>query len=82
MSGQQIDHLVKMANQIALNFGERRNLSEAAHKTAEHLKKFWTPDMRQQLATYAEEDGEGDADEDANRAPGDGQGGGQCHPQG
>ena len=58
MSGQQIDHLVKMANQIALNFGERRNLSEAAHKTAEHLKKFWTPDMRQQLATYAEEDGE------------------------
>ena len=58
MSGQEINHLVKMANQIALNFGEQRNLTEAARKTAEHLKKFWTPAMRQQLATYAEEGGE------------------------
>lgn len=58
MSGQQIDHLVKMANQIALNFGEQRNLNEAARKTAEHLKKFWTPAMRQQLSTYAQEGGD------------------------
>lgn len=58
MSGQQIDHLVKMANQIALNFGEQRNLTEAARKTREHLDKFWTRDMREQLSTYAEEGGE------------------------
>lgn len=57
MSGQQIEHLVKMANQIALNFGEQRNLTVAAQKTAEHLKKFWTPAMRQQLSNYAQEGG-------------------------
>ncbi len=57
MSGQ-LEHLIKMANQIALNFGEQRDLNEAAQKTAEHLKKFWTPAMREQLATYAAEDGE------------------------
>lgn len=57
MSGQQIDHLVKMANQIALNFGEQRNLTEAARKTGEHLEKFWTRAMRDQLATYAADSG-------------------------
>ena len=58
MSGQQIEHLVKMANQIALNFGEQRNLNEAARKTAEHLKKFWTPAMRRQLSKYAQTGGD------------------------
>lgn len=57
MSGQQIDHLVKMANQIALNFGEQRNLKEAARKTGEHLEKFWTRAMRDQLTTYAADSG-------------------------
>ena len=59
MSAKQIDQLVKMANQIALNFGEQRNLREAAHKTAEHLDKFWTPAMRRHLSTYAQQGGEG-----------------------
>lgn len=57
MSGQQIDQLVKMANQIALNFGEQRNLTEAARKTDEHLEKFWTRAMRDQLANYAADGG-------------------------
>lgn len=58
MSGQQIEHLVKMANQIALNFGEQRNLTEAVRKTGEHLEKFWTRAMREQLSTYAAQGGE------------------------
>ncbi|KAA1194144.1 formate dehydrogenase subunit delta [Pseudohalioglobus sediminis] len=58
MSGQQIDHLVKMANQIALNFGEQRDLSRAAQCTAEHLEKFWTRAMREQLSAYADAGGE------------------------
>ena len=57
MSGQQIDHLVKMANQIALNFGSERDLNHAAAKTREHLKKFWTRDMRGQLVAYADDGG-------------------------
>ena len=58
MSGQQIDHLVKMANQIALNFGSERDLIQAAARTREHLKKFWTRDMRGQLAAHAEAGGD------------------------
>ena len=58
MSGQQTEHLVKMANQIALNFGEQRNLTEAVRKTGEHLEKFWTRAMREQLSTYAAASGE------------------------
>ena len=53
MSGQQIEHLVSMANQIALNFGEKRNLIEAARKTGEHLEKFWTRAMREKLSIEA-----------------------------
>jgi formate dehydrogenase subunit delta len=48
----QLGHLVKMANQIALNFGEQRDLQLASHKTAEHLQKFWTRDMREKLAEH------------------------------
>jgi formate dehydrogenase subunit delta len=53
MSGQQIEHLVSMANQIALNFGEQRDPELAASRTAEHLQKFWTRNMRDQLTAYA-----------------------------
>ena len=53
MTGQQIGHLVSMANQIALNFGEQRDPELAASRTAEHLKKFWTRNMREQLIAYA-----------------------------
>jgi formate dehydrogenase subunit delta len=46
----QSGQLVKMANQIALNFGELRDPEKASQKTAEHIQKFWTRDMREQLA--------------------------------
>lgn len=54
----QVDHLVKMANQIALNFGERRDLEQASRRTAEHMLKFWTRDMREQLTGYISSGGE------------------------
>ncbi len=59
MSGQQIDQLVKMANQIALNLGEHRNPELAAAKTAEHIGKFWTRDMIRQLDEHIRSGGEG-----------------------
>lgn len=59
MSAQQTERLVRMANQIALNFGEERDLTLAARRTGEHLQKFWTPAMREQLADYATAGGEG-----------------------
>ena len=50
---KQVGQLVKMANQIALNFGAQRDLQRATDKTAEHLQKFWTRAMREQLAEHA-----------------------------
>lgn len=58
MHGTQLGHLVKMANQIAVNCGEHRDPGAAARRTAEHLHKFWTPAMRAQLADYAAGGGE------------------------
>ena len=55
----QVSHLVKMANQIALNFGAQRDLQRASSKTAEHLQKFWTRAMREQLARHAAGDTDG-----------------------
>lgn len=56
---EQIAHLVKMANHIAVNFGEQRDLIDASRRTAEHLEKFWTPRMREQLAHYVRAGGDG-----------------------
>ena len=58
MAAMQKQHLVKMANQIAVNFGERRDVAEAARKTGEHLEKFWTRDMRAQLLAHRNAGGE------------------------
>lgn len=59
MTSQQIEQLVKMANQIAVNFGQERDLTEASRRTSEHMEKFWTRAMREQLASYASSGGEG-----------------------
>ena len=59
MSRSQLEQLIKMANQIALNFGENRNPQLAAERTREHLHKFWTRAMLEELTSYAAADGEG-----------------------
>ncbi len=51
---KQIDQLVKMANQIALNMAAWGSEEEVAKKTAEHLQRFWTPAMRQRLQEYSQ----------------------------
>ena len=45
----QIEHLVKMAEQIALNFRAWGDEDAVAEKICEHLRKFWTPAMQGQL---------------------------------
>lgn len=59
MSLRQIDHLVKMANQIALNIAPCADEEAVAQKTGEHIQKFWTPAMRRQLLDYHHAGGEG-----------------------
>ncbi len=41
--------LIRMGNQIATFFESFPDRQEGLRETALHLKKFWTPAMRQQL---------------------------------
>lgn len=58
MSAKQIDHLVRMAEQIALNLGAGRDDRAAAERCAEHIQRFWTPAMRRQLQEFQRAGGE------------------------
>lgn len=57
MTGQ-IEQLVKMANQIALNFSDWGDEALVVVKTGEHLERFWTPAMLQQLLAYRQTGGD------------------------
>ena len=58
MTARQIDHLVRMANQIALNMAAWGDEEAVAAMTAEHMKKFWTPAMLRRLAQYHQQGGD------------------------
>ena len=52
----EIDHLVKMANQIADNFSFH---DDAVGRIRDHLQRFWAPSMRAKLAEYEASGGDG-----------------------
>ena len=58
MSADKMAKLVRMANQIGDYF---RTLpeSEAAANAADHLRKFWTPKMRDEIIAFADGGGQG-----------------------
>lgn len=51
MASTEIDHLLKMANDIADNFGFH---ADADVRIADHINRFWAPRMRNLLIEYAE----------------------------
>ena len=53
---QEIERLVKMANQIADNFSFH---DDAVERSADHLRRFWAPAMRQKLIDYHTAGGDG-----------------------
>ena len=55
----QTPHLVKMANQIALNFSAAGEADEAVEQTGVHIRKFWTAAMKSKLKAYVQAGGEG-----------------------
>ena len=55
---RQIEHLIKMANQIAVNLGAGYDDTEAQERIRSHFSRFWTPQMRRQLTDYWREGGE------------------------
>jgi formate dehydrogenase subunit delta len=46
---QEIERLVKMANQIADNLAFH---DDSVERIADHLRRFWAPSMRQKLADH------------------------------
>jgi formate dehydrogenase subunit delta len=59
MSASEVDHLVKMANQIALNIGAQQDVKALSAQTGDHISRFWTKAMQEQLHKYWQAGGEG-----------------------
>ena len=47
-----IDKLVRMANQIAVNFDGGSDEEQAVAGVADHIRRFWSPLMREQLIAH------------------------------
>ena len=52
----EVEHLVKMANQIADNFSFHDDTTD---RIADHLQRFWAPSMRRMLVDFSAGGGEG-----------------------
>ena len=50
-----IQHLVKMANNIASFFEAEPDTSKGAKSVAEHLRNFWDPRMRRQILSHVDQ---------------------------
>jgi formate dehydrogenase subunit delta len=59
MTDSHSGHLVKMANEITRNLSVGDTEAQAAARVADHLRRFWTRDMQQQLQAYAASGGSG-----------------------
>jgi len=58
MSSTELEHLVKMINQIVDNITPEEGDDARVHEVAAHVKKFWAPSMIKTITEYAEDDGE------------------------
>jgi hypothetical protein len=58
VSENSIDHLVKMANQIAAGVPVASPEAKV-ESTASHINKFWTPLMKKHIAEFVNGGGEG-----------------------
>lgn len=54
-----IQHLVKMANQIGQFFEAEPDQNQALKDIASHLKRFWDPRMRKAIVSHVNNGGEG-----------------------
>lgn len=50
----QLEHLVRQANRIAAFFEAIPGRDEALRNTADHLRKFWAPSLRQAMLEFIE----------------------------
>ena len=54
-----IDHLVRMANDIGNFFKAEPDHAVAVDSVAQHLKQFWDPRMRKEIVAYVDGGGAG-----------------------
>ncbi len=54
-----IDHLVKMANQIEAFFKSEPDREVAIDGITNHIRRFWDPRMRKQMCGHVEAGGAG-----------------------
>ena len=57
-----IEHLVRMANDIGNFFKADPDHAQAVDGIASHLRRFWEPRMRKEIVAYAESGGAGMSD--------------------
>ena len=50
-----IDHLIKMANEITAFWQGEVGEEKAPNEVATHLKRYWEPRMRKQMLAYYEQ---------------------------
>jgi formate dehydrogenase subunit delta len=54
-----IEHLVRMANDIGNFFKSEADHTTAVDAVAQHLKRFWDPRMRKEIVAYVDNGGAG-----------------------
>jgi len=54
-----VNKLIRMANQIAANFEYGADQAKATASVADHLRRFWTPEMRAEIIEYVDGGGTG-----------------------
>lgn len=54
-----VDHLVKMANEIGAFFAGASSPEQAPRDVATHLKRYWEPRMRQAMLAHFKQGGAG-----------------------
>jgi formate dehydrogenase subunit delta len=47
-----VDHMVKMANEIGAFFAAESPKGQASKDVANHLKRFWDPRMRREIVAH------------------------------
>jgi formate dehydrogenase subunit delta len=58
MSATELDHLIKMINQIADNIAIGDDDAITAPQVTNHINKFWARTMKKKIIAYADSDGD------------------------
>lgn len=59
MSSGTVEHLTQMANDIGAYFHAEPRREDAVNGIASHIKRYWTPRMRQKIVEHLQQGGAG-----------------------